>query len=241
MRSVESREGHLLPVASQEAEYGNIGGNLAEIDSYRPQHYRRSEPPAEIYLPTFDDKKGMIVLPKPTEKQLALFWSRLEQLGSITVIDLASDDIELKHLLIDRNNRDHATKGPYVLKEANNNGFVDKTYSMTQETCRNKTITHFVLSSWKGVDIPTDRKSLLEMIEAVHTWQPEMTDDTPIVILDNGGFQKCGIVAVLLNEIYRILQQNGRINILQSVKKMVYGKSLLIRSKMQFKFCYDVM
>ncbi|KAH3802110.1 uncharacterized protein LOC127839954 [Dreissena polymorpha] len=51
MRSVESREGHLLPVASQEAEYGNIGGNLAEIDSYRPQHYRRSEPPAEINLP----------------------------------------------------------------------------------------------------------------------------------------------------------------------------------------------
>ncbi|KAH3802085.1 hypothetical protein DPMN_155754 [Dreissena polymorpha] len=30
MRSVESREGHLIPVASQEAEYGNIGGNLAE-------------------------------------------------------------------------------------------------------------------------------------------------------------------------------------------------------------------
>ncbi|KAH3802112.1 hypothetical protein DPMN_155781 [Dreissena polymorpha] len=241
MRSVESNEGHLQLVASQETEYGNIGAHVAEIDAYRRQHYRRSEPPAEIYLPTFNEKTGMIVLPKPTEKQLAMFWSRLEQLGSITVIDLSSDDIELKHILIDRKDREHATKGTYVMKEEKQNGFVEMTYSMTQETCRDKIIKHFVLSSWKGVDIPTDRTKVLEMIEAVQTWQPEMSDDTPIVILDNGGFQKCGVVAVLLNEIYRILQQNGQINILQSVKTMMYGKSLLIRSMMQFKFCYDVI
>ncbi|KAH3801925.1 hypothetical protein DPMN_155587 [Dreissena polymorpha] len=193
------------------------------------------------WLKTFNGKTCMIVLPKPTEKQLAMFWSRLDQLGSITVIDFASDDIELKHILIERTEREQATKGPYVIKEEQQNGFVEITYFMTQETCSGKTIKHFVLSSWKGVDIPTDRKTLLEMIEAVHTWQPEMTDDTPILILDNCGFQKCGVVAVLLNEIYRILQQNGRINILQSVKTMMYGKSLLIRSKMQFQFCYDVI
>ncbi|XP_052224315.1 receptor-type tyrosine-protein phosphatase F-like [Dreissena polymorpha] len=133
MLSVESREGHLPPVASQEAEYGNIETHLAEIDAYRPQNYRRSEPTAEMYLPTFNGKTCMIVLPKPTEKQLAMFWSRLDQLGSITVIDFASDDIELKHILIERTEREQATKGPYVIKEEQQNGFVEITYFMKQE------------------------------------------------------------------------------------------------------------
>ncbi|KAH3802037.1 hypothetical protein DPMN_155704 [Dreissena polymorpha] len=60
MLSVESREGHLQPVASQEAEYGNIGVHVTEIDAYRPQPYRRSEPPVEMYLPTCNEKTCMI-------------------------------------------------------------------------------------------------------------------------------------------------------------------------------------
>ncbi|XP_052243791.1 uncharacterized protein LOC127853363 isoform X3 [Dreissena polymorpha] len=233
-RSVESDEGHLHLVTRPEAEYGNIGPQVTEIDVYRPQQQRKSEPTDEININTFNALTGIIVLRKPNEQQLPMFWSRLEKLGSTTLIDLASGDIEMKHLLMNRKDGTHATKGPSAIKLEHQNGFVEITYSMTHETFRDKIIKHFVLTS-------TDRKPLLEMICAVHTWQSEMADDSPILILDSGGFRKCGVVAVLLNEIYRILELNGRINIVQSVRTMVHKNSLLIRNKMQFKFCYDAI
>ncbi|XP_052281313.1 receptor-type tyrosine-protein phosphatase epsilon-like [Dreissena polymorpha] len=240
-QSVESRGRHLQLGARPEAEYGNSGPHVTEIDVYRPQQQRKSEPPDEINIHTFNGLTGTIVLRKPNEQQLPMFWSRLKKLGSKTLIDLASGDIELKHLLINRKDGTHALKGLSAIKEEHKNGFVEITYSMTNETFRDKTIKHFVLTSWKEVDIPTDKKPLLEMIGAVYTWQSELTEDTPILILDSCGYRKCGVVAVLLNEIYRILEQNGRINIVQSVKTMVHENSLLIRSKMQYKFCYDVI
>ncbi|KAH3785949.1 hypothetical protein DPMN_164045 [Dreissena polymorpha] len=74
-----------------------------------------------------------------------------------------------------------------VIKKSLHNGFVEVTYSMKKnahESGFDKTIRHFVLTSWKGDDTQTERTSLLKKIEAVHTLQPEMKDDTPIVILD---------------------------------------------------------
>ncbi|KAH3782113.1 hypothetical protein DPMN_160024 [Dreissena polymorpha] len=116
---------------------------------------------------TFNEKTGIIVFRKPTETQLPMFWSHLDQLGSIL-----------------RKDGTHATKGPSSIKEAQQNGYVEITYSITHETFRDKTIKHFVLSSWKEVDIPIDKKPLLEMIGTVHTWQSEMADDSLILILD---------------------------------------------------------
>ncbi|XP_052259000.1 receptor-type tyrosine-protein phosphatase kappa-like [Dreissena polymorpha] len=140
-----------------------------------------------------------------------------------------------KYVLKDGTDGEHIENGALsVIKESLHNGFVEITYSVKKnanESGFDKTIKHFVLTSWKGDDTHTERTSLLKMIEAVHTWQLEMKEDKPILILDNACFQKCGVVAVLINEIYRISAQHGHINILESVKTMVQGKSLLIHSK----------
>ncbi|KAH3781955.1 hypothetical protein DPMN_159865 [Dreissena polymorpha] len=81
--------------------------------------------------------------------------------------------------------RDTCNKRPILYQRGTKNGYVEITYSITHETFRDKTIKHIVLSSWKEVDIPIDKKPLLEMIGAVHTWQCEMADDSPILILDS--------------------------------------------------------
>ncbi|KAH3781970.1 hypothetical protein DPMN_159880 [Dreissena polymorpha] len=156
--SVESREGHLQLVVRPEAEYGNIGPNVTEIDVYRPQQQITSEPPDEINIHAFNALTEIIVLRKPNEQQLPMFWSRLEKLGSTTLIDLASGDIEMKHLLINRKDGTRATKGPSSIKQKHQHGFAEITYSMTHEAFRDKTIKHFLLSSWKEGDISTDRK-----------------------------------------------------------------------------------
>ncbi|XP_052228526.1 receptor-type tyrosine-protein phosphatase epsilon-like [Dreissena polymorpha] len=244
-QSVEHLPVQLKEVSSQEAEYGNIETVGTELHAYRAQQNRMSEQPFELNIPTFSSKNGICVVSRPTVPQLSMFWSRLEQRGSVTLIDISSNGSDTKYVLIDGQDGEHLENGTAsVMKETLHNGFVEVIYSVKKnahESGCDKTIRHFVLTSWKGDDTHTERASLLKMIEAVQTWQPEMKDDEPIFILDNTCFQKCGVVAVLINEIYRISAQNGQINILESVKTMVQGNSPLIHSKMQLKFCYDVI
>ncbi|XP_052228557.1 receptor-type tyrosine-protein phosphatase T-like isoform X3 [Dreissena polymorpha] len=244
-QSVEHHPVEIQEVSSQEAEYGNIETVGTEIHAYRHPQNRKREQPIELNIPTFSAKNGICVVSRPTEPQLSMFWYHLQQRGIVTLIDIASNGSETKYVLKDGTDGEHIENGALsVIKESLHNGFVEITYSVKKnanESGFDKTIKHFVLTSWKGDDTHTERTSLLKMIEAVHTWQPEMKEDKPILILDNACFQKCGVVAVLINEIYRISAQHGHINILESVKTMVQGKSLLIHSKMQLKFCYDVI
>ncbi|KAH3785442.1 hypothetical protein DPMN_163532 [Dreissena polymorpha] len=234
-QSVEHHPVEIQEVSSQEAEYGNIETVGTEIHAYRHPQNRKREQPIELNIPTFSAKNGICVVSRPTEPQLSMFWYHLQQRGIVTLIDIASNGSETKYVLKDGTDGEHIENGALsVIKESLHNGFVEITYSVKKnanESGFDKTIKHFVLTSWKGDDTHTERTSLLKMIEAVHTWQPEMKEDKPILILDNACFQKCGVVAVLINEIYRISAQHGHINILESVKTMVQGKSLLIHSK----------
>ncbi|KAH3832450.1 hypothetical protein DPMN_105738 [Dreissena polymorpha] len=176
----------LQPVDSQGAEYGNIETIMAELKTNRANQERSRNQPVEINALAFNMKKGMLVISKPTKQHLASFWSRLEQLGSITVIDLASDALDkMLDVMLEEEDETRLAKGASVIKKSQHNGFVETTYSLKESTqgSLKKTIKHFAFISWRGT-LPADRQSLLEMIDAVHTWQSEMTDDKPIVILD---------------------------------------------------------
>ncbi|WAQ98506.1 hypothetical protein MAR_022879 [Mya arenaria] len=82
-------------------------------------------------------------------------------------------------------------------------------------------IRQFEFLAWRdGEDTPMAVQPMLDILEAVNRWQPQLDVTRPILIYCGSGYRRSGVVAVLLNEVHRVQDNKGQINIVDSVKTM---------------------
>ncbi|KAH3857882.1 hypothetical protein DPMN_100497 [Dreissena polymorpha] len=233
--------------------YGNMETVMSEIDAYRPQLQKRGsnfiQRLGAIFLPTVGNTNALLVCMSPTDQHMEEFWSLVDEHHVTTVISLASPGSATYETCQYLGARGSGRVGQFsvnYIHEKKNKRSVERTFSFRDENHEDEdyltTIKQFQLTSWLEVhDTPSDMQSFLDLLEEVLKWQPHLSDKRPILIHCQTGFMRCGLTALVLNEIQRIRKENGQINIVESFKTMKTRCRDLVHNKTQYRFCYEAI
>ncbi|XP_052270483.1 uncharacterized protein LOC127871517 isoform X7 [Dreissena polymorpha] len=233
--------------------YGNMETVMSELHAYRPQLQKRGSKFIQrlgaIFLPTVGNTNALLVCMSPTDQHMEEFWSLVDEHRVTTVISLASPGSATYETCQYLGARGSGRVGQFsvnYIHEKKNKGSVERTFSFRDENHEDEdyltTIKQFQLTSWlEGHDTPSDIQSFLGLIEEVLKWQPSLSDKRPILIHCQTGFMRCGLTALVLNEIQRIRKENGQINIVESFKTMKTRCQDLVHNKTQYRFCYEAI
>ncbi|XP_052809451.1 receptor-type tyrosine-protein phosphatase alpha-like [Mya arenaria] len=97
------------------------------------------------------------------------------------------------------------------------------------------TIKQFQFTGWtKNATIPP-LKNMLECLDDVRMWQPHLDENRPVLIHCETGYERSGLIAVLLNELQRMEMTRGKINIVETVKTMKQRNRDIIPSAIQVR------
>ncbi|XP_052241856.1 uncharacterized protein LOC127851914 isoform X10 [Dreissena polymorpha] len=255
VRSVEdsSREVNAFAHASCEPIYGNLDNAISEIDAYRPQLLKRGSNYIQQlgveFIPAFGSTNALLVCMSPTDQHLEEFWSLAEEHHVTTMINLSAPGSAAYETCKFLGGRGSGRVGKFAVKyiqEKKNNGIVERSFSCRDDNHEGEnnltTIKQFHLTSWlEGSDTPPDMQSFLDLIAKALDSQPQLSDSKPILIHCQTGFIRCGLTALVMNEMVRIRKENGQINIVESAKTMKTKFRDLVQSKAQYRFCYEAI
>ncbi|XP_052270463.1 uncharacterized protein LOC127871510 isoform X2 [Dreissena polymorpha] len=245
-----------VPESVEEQSSGPTYGNMETVmseNAYRPQLQKRGSKFIQrlgaIFLPTVGNTNALLVCMSPTDQHMEEFWSLVDEHHVTTVISLASPGSATYEACQYLGARGSGRVGQFsvnYIHEKKNIGSVERIFSFRDENHEDEdymtTIKQFQLTSWlEGHDTPSDLQSFLDLLEEVQKWHPHLSDKRPILIHCQTGFMRCGLTALVLNEIQRIRKENGLINIVESVKTIKTRCRDLVHNKTQYRFCYEAV
>ncbi|WAQ98730.1 PTPRE-like protein, partial [Mya arenaria] len=165
---------------------------------------------------SFSGNNTFLICKSPCEEQLEEFWSLVEEQHVITIIMLTS------------------TSSPaYQTCEymGGNQDGKDEEYLTT--------IKQFQIRGWTENEPHPPIQNMLDCLDAVRKWQPHLAENRPVLIHCETGHERSGLIAVLLNELYRMEKTRGQINLVETVKTMKQRNRDIIPNTVQYKFIYD--
>ncbi|KAH3690597.1 hypothetical protein DPMN_191926 [Dreissena polymorpha] len=127
-----------------------------------------------------------------------------------------------------------------LTEESHDRGFEERTYSYKEDK-KGSSLKTFKQFHVPGTNEEPDKQSMLDLIEAILTWQSQLSTDTPILIKDGSNFHRSGLVVVLMSEICRIVKHDGQINLVETIVSMKHQEKHIINSAAQLKICYDAI
>ncbi|WAQ98767.1 PTPRC-like protein, partial [Mya arenaria] len=129
------------------------------------------------------------------------------------------------------------------IQERKNKTFNERSYSFRDEDNEDEdyltTIKQFQITGWTDDEPLPPMQNMLDCLNAVRKWQPHLAENRPVLIHCETGHKRSGLIAALLNELYRMEKTRGQINIVEIVKTMKQRNRDIIPSTVQFKFIYD--
>ncbi|XP_052791726.1 receptor-type tyrosine-protein phosphatase epsilon-like [Mya arenaria] len=240
------------PILEDAHEYGNIE-SLRSENAYVPKMNKRGSnfipKLGSIFLPNYENKNAFLVSMSPTKQTLEEFWSLIDEEHITTVIMLTSQSHAAYKTCQFLGSRDNKQIGKFIVNcihEKMNKTFQEKCFSFKDVNNEDEdyltTIRQFEFLAWReGEDTPTSVQPMLDMLEAVNKWQPHLGKNRPVFIHCDFGFHRCGVVAVLLNELHRVQDNKDQINILDSVMTMKQRNKGIVQNPTQLRYIYDVM
>ncbi|XP_052793847.1 receptor-type tyrosine-protein phosphatase alpha-like [Mya arenaria] len=234
-------------------EYGNMESLQSEIDAYRPKLKNRGSNIVQrlgtIFLPNYANKNTFLMGMSPTENTLEEFWSLIEEQHITTVIMVTSQSNAAYKTCQYLGSSDGRQIGKFkvnCIHEKQNKSFQEKCFSFKDVNHEYEdyltTIRQFEFLAWRdSEDTPMAVQPMLDILDAVNRWQPHLGETRPILIHCESGYRRSGVVAVLLNEVHRVQDNKGQINIVDSVKTMKQRNKDIVQNPTQLRYIYDVM
>ncbi|XP_052793368.1 receptor-type tyrosine-protein phosphatase epsilon-like isoform X1 [Mya arenaria] len=231
-------------------EYGNMETILSEIDAYRPKLKKRGSnftpKLGTILLPSFSGKNTFLMCKSPCEEQLEEFWSIVEEQHVITVIMLTSTSCRAHKTCVYMGGNGDGKVGRYsvnFIQERKKKTCNERSFSFRDDNNEDEdyltTIKQFQFTAWTENETLPPMQNMLDCLDAVRNWQPHLAENKPVLIHCETGHHRCGLLAVLLNELYRMEKTRGQINIVETVKTMKQRNRDIIPNSVQYKFIYD--
>ncbi|XP_052278522.1 uncharacterized protein LOC127876991 isoform X2 [Dreissena polymorpha] len=199
--------------------------------------------PQNIVLSALGESRAFIVLTSLHDDTSENIWSFVGRQGCKTMIEFSkpSDGSHKADTYLGQ--KEGGRVGRYYVtltEKRNNRGFEERKYSYKEDT-KGSSLKGFKQFHVPGRNDDPDRQSILDLIEAILTWQNQLSTDTPILIKDGSNFHRSGLVVVLLSEICRIVKHEGQINLVETVVSMKHQEKHIIHSAAQLRICYDTI
>ncbi|XP_052794507.1 uncharacterized protein LOC128227739 isoform X2 [Mya arenaria] len=231
-------------------EYGNMETILSEIDAYRPKLKKRGSNFTQqldaILLPGFCGNNTFLMCKSPREEQLEEFWSLVEEQHVITVIMLTSSSSRAHQTCVYMGGNGDGKVGRYsvnFIQEWKNKTFNERSFSFRDDNNEDEdnltTVKQFQFTAWTENESLPPVQNMLDCLDDVRKWQPDLAENRAVLIHCETGHERSGLIAVLLNELHRMENTRGQINIVETVKTMKQRNRDIIPNTVQYKFIYD--
>ncbi|XP_052278518.1 receptor-type tyrosine-protein phosphatase epsilon-like isoform X4 [Dreissena polymorpha] len=199
--------------------------------------------PQCIVLSALGESRAFIALTSLHDNTAENVWSLVEKQGCKTMIEFSNRSEGSHKADTYHGQKEGGRFGRYYVnltEERNDRGFEERTYSYKEDT-KGSSLKTFKQFYMPGMNKDPERQSMLDLIEAILTWQGQLSTDTPILIKDGSNFHRSGLVVVLLSEICRIVTHDGQINLVETVVSMKHQEKHIIHSAAQLRICYDAI
>ncbi|XP_052793366.1 uncharacterized protein LOC128227154 isoform X2 [Mya arenaria] len=231
-------------------EYGNMETIISEIDAYRPKLKKRGSNFTQqldaILLPGFCGNNTFLMCKSPREEQLEEFWSLVEEQHVITVIMLTSSSSRAHQTCVYMGGNGDGKVGRYsvnFIQEWKNKTFNERSFSFRDDNNEGEdnltTVKQFQFTAWTENESLPPVQNMLDCLDDVRKWQPHLAENRAVLIHCETGHERSGLIAVLLNELHRMENTRGQINIVETVKTMKQRNRDIIPNTVQYKFIYD--
>ncbi|XP_052278520.1 receptor-type tyrosine-protein phosphatase T-like [Dreissena polymorpha] len=199
--------------------------------------------PQCIVLSALGESRAFIALTSLHDDTAENLWSLVGKQACKTMIEFSNRSEGLHKADTYLGQKKGGRVGRYYVtltEESNDRGFEERTYSYKEDT-KGSSLKTFKQFYMPGMNKDPDRQCMLDLIEAILTWQSQLSTDTPILIKDGSNFHRSGLVMVLMSEICRIVKHDGQINLVETVVSMKRQEKHIIHSAAQLRICYDAI
>ncbi|KAL3880530.1 hypothetical protein ACJMK2_032764 [Sinanodonta woodiana] len=102
-------------------------------------------------------------------------------------------------------------------------------------------LTMFSLKTWEeSNEVPSDSRSVLSLLEDFSQHHPNPSELNPVLIYSRWELNRCSLIYILLNEIYRI-RREGKIHVLRTSAEMLGRNRTLLPTFEQYVFIYKCL